>query len=994
MGDNGRPLSFTSYSDFKRQDVTLRRNKRPCTDQQSNNRNSAPPGSLKNLTINNHKYLKPNGSHETQRNGTAKPYQSPRVRPPSIDSQDNKLLEIQRSLHRYSNGSVENILTAGGNSLSPSLSPTSANIPSSNAENPLAQAKQSAANHITRVISRRISKENRSGSQPNLTQLPDYDASSAPVSPRIIQPSPSMSNLSFNISKMELSRGPTVSVPPASAAIQKFQQEIPVGIRGSPDGASIRSESPLPPNEQQEIQDNISEMKLHKTPRIINHHHSKHQIPQYPVGLNQLPHKVVPSNVVMRRNFGPKTQTTNKQRYSLPPNGPPPSYNSHVMSSAFTNQNRKEIALSGSDWSPHQMRNSDYDNDTVSRPTSGYDSDMWTYGEGPPSSGPSSECHSESSYGMNQMESYGSMEGSIVHMDRVGNDDDSYYSDRRSTHDYGSHGPSGAQPMDSTYNPGSSYRVSPTTSPNQSVDKAMREEQRGKKGFFSLFRSSKPERSGLSQFSSSTNSDFYASSSKRQNFNDSRNFKTIREYSPRAFKFYMEQRVDNLLKAASERIKRKEMLEVEMRQYQMTEHERVRMRTLLRTKETNHLRLIRAKLSLEQFRIVSTLGKGAFGEVSLVQKRDTNKYYALKTLNKKEVLLRNQIAHVKAERDILKEADNEWIVKLYYSFQDGECLYFVMEYIPGGDLMSLLIKKGTFPENLARFYTAELVYAVSSVHEMGFIHRDIKPDNVLICRDGHIKLTDFGLCTGFRWTHDSNFYKESHQSNPQASVSSSSKKLNRKNHQRRKEAFSLVGTPNYIAPEVLQACAETGGGYTKSCDWWSVGVILFEMVIGYAPFQAPTPQQTQEKILAYRQTFHIPRDRPCSSQAADLMSMWVTGEDTRLSDLDFIKRHPYFEDIGDWNSIRYMHPPYVPHIESQEDISNFDPVEEYSQDDTSNYDPAITHTLQNHAFLEFTFRRFFDQDGHPQSNNHGTRQNTRRSMTQQRHHHRQHQGRR
>lgn len=156
--------------------------------------------------------------------------------------------------------------------------------------------------------------------------------------------------------------------------------------------------------------------------------------------------------------------------------------------------------------------------------------------------------------------------------------------------------------------------------------------------------------------------------------------------------------------------------------------------------------------------------------------------------------------------------------------------------------------------DLAQFYAAELVVAVTSVHDMGFIHRDIKPDNVLIGRDGHIKLTDFGLCTGFRWTHDSDFYRPGTQQ---------TNKLHdrKKQLQRRKEAFSLVGTPNYIAPEVLQVSCSykfslffiiqacTGGGYTKSCDWWSVGVILFEMIIGYPPFYAQTPQQTQEKIL-------------------------------------------------------------------------------------------------------------------------------------------------
>lgn len=185
----------------------------------------------------------------------------------------------------------------------------------------------------------------------------------------------------------------------------------------------------------------------------------------------------------------------------------------------------------------------------------------------------------------------------------------------------------------------------------------------------------------------------------------------------------------------------------------------LQMRKMLQQKESNYIRLRRARMEKSMFNKLKTLGVGAFGEVSLVQKIDTNQLYAMKTLRKKDVLKRNQVAHVKAERDILAEADNEWVVKLYYSFQDERNLYFVMDYIPGGDLMALLIKLGIFEERLAQFYIAELVLAVESVHKMGFIHRDIKPDNILIDRDGHIKLTDFGLCTGFRWTHDSKYYQ-------------------------------------------------------------------------------------------------------------------------------------------------------------------------------------------------------------------------------------------
>jgi tRNA A-37 threonylcarbamoyl transferase component Bud32 len=233
----------------------------------------------------------------------------------------------------------------------------------------------------------------------------------------------------------------------------------------------------------------------------------------------------------------------------------------------------------------------------------------------------------------------------------------------------------------------------------------------------------------------------------------------VRNYSAAAYKFFMEQHVENIIKSQQQRERRKHQLETEMDKVGLSNEAQLQMRKMLQQKESNYIRLRRARMEKSMFNKLKTLGVGAFGEVSLVQKIDTNQLYAMKTLRKKDVLKRNQVAHVKAERDILAEADNEWVVKLYYSFQDEKNLYFVMDYIPGGDLMALLIKLGIFEERLAQFYIAELVLAVESVHKMGFIHRDIKPDNILIDRDGHIKLTDFGLCTGFRWTHDSKYYQ-------------------------------------------------------------------------------------------------------------------------------------------------------------------------------------------------------------------------------------------
>ncbi|XP_075448394.1 serine/threonine-protein kinase LATS2 isoform X2 [Ascaphus truei] len=458
----------------------------------------------------------------------------------------------------------------------------------------------------------------------------------------------------------------------------------------------------------------------------------------------------------------------------------------------------------------------------------------------------------------------------------------------------------------------------------------------------------------------------------------------IKSYSPFAFKFYMEQHVENVLKTYQQKVNRRLQLEQEMAEAGLGEVVQEQMRKILYQKESNYNRLKRAKMDKSLFVKIKTLGIGAFGEVCLASKVDTKALYAMKTLRKKDVLNRNQVAHVKAERDILAEADNEWVVKLYYSFQDKDNLYFVMDYIPGGDMMSLLIRMEVFPEHLARFYIAELTLAIESVHKMGFIHRDIKPDNILIDLDGHIKLTDFGLCTGFRWTHNSKYYqKGSHirQDSMEPSelwddvsncrcgdrLKTLEQRAKRQHH--RCLAHSLVGTPNYIAPEVLLR-----KGYTQLCDWWSVGVILFEMLVGQPPFLASNPTETQLKVINWENTLHIPSQIKLSPEATDLITKLCCAAEYRLgrNGADEIKAHSFFSSIDFSSDVRHQPAPYVPKISHPMDTSNFDPVEEESPwndsgDSTLTWDtfmsPGNKHT--EHAFYEFTFRRFFDDHGYP-----------------------------
>ncbi|XP_004343089.2 Stk38l protein [Capsaspora owczarzaki ATCC 30864] len=421
-----------------------------------------------------------------------------------------------------------------------------------------------------------------------------------------------------------------------------------------------------------------------------------------------------------------------------------------------------------------------------------------------------------------------------------------------------------------------------------------------------------------------------------------------------AAKITLEQFYENLLAQHRERTERRTKLEADLIDI------RSEKRRQLMTKETEFLRLKRCRLGSEDFATLKVIGRGAFGEVRLAQKIDTGHIYAMKVLRKEDMLKKEQVAHVRAERDILAEADNPWVVQLFYSFQDASSLYLVMEFLSGGDMMTMLMRYDTFSEDVTRFYVAESVAAINSIHKLNFIHRDIKPDNLLLDPKGHIKLSDFGLCTGLKKSHQTDYYRN--LMNPANTGGAPPKKINfsgydtkskamtwKKN--RRALAYSTVGTPDYIAPEVFLQT-----GYTKSCDWWSLGVIMFEMLIGYPPFCSETAQETYRKIMSWRTSLIFPPEVPISREAQDLITRLCTDADRRIGreDVAEIMAHPFFVGVN-WDHIRESPAPIDPGVRSIADTSNFDDFPEAAPEQEEINEKDAVKDL---AFLNYTFKRF------------------------------------
>lgn len=325
------------------------------------------------------------------------------------------------------------------------------------------------------------------------------------------------------------------------------------------------------------------------------------------------------------------------------------------------------------------------------------------------------------------------------------------------------------------------------------------------------------------------------------------------------------------------------------------------------------------KLTKDDFELLKVVGKGSFGKVMQVRKKDTGEIFAMKVLKKEQLVARKQVAHTRTERTVLQNINHPFIVSLRYAFQTQAKLYMILDYFTGGELFFHLKAIGRFDENRAKFYAAEIALAIACLHSKDIVYRDLKPENVLLDEEGHIRLTDFGLSkesvNGESLTH------------------------------------TFCGTPEYLAPEVIQ-----GGGYGKPVDWWSLGTLLYEMLTGLPPFYNPNLQLMYEKILK------APLNLPSyiSDDAKSLLNELLERDHTlrlgcRGGGVEEVKAHKFFKGV-DWDNLakKKVTPPFIPQVDDgKNSTQNID--EEFTRE-TPKDTPMMASTLQGKAaFPGFTY---------------------------------------
>ncbi|XP_059214695.1 microtubule-associated serine/threonine-protein kinase 3 [Centropristis striata] len=303
------------------------------------------------------------------------------------------------------------------------------------------------------------------------------------------------------------------------------------------------------------------------------------------------------------------------------------------------------------------------------------------------------------------------------------------------------------------------------------------------------------------------------------------------------------------------------------------------------------------------FEMTKLISNGAYGAVYLVRHKETKQRFAMKKINKQNLMLRNQIQQAFVERDILTFAENPFVVSMYCSFETRRHLCMVMEYVEGGDCATLLKNMGPLPVDMARMYFAETVLALEYLHNYGIVHRDLKPDNLLVTSMGHIKLTDFGLSKVGLMNMTTNLY-EGH-------IEKDAREFSDK---------QVCGTPEYIAPEVILR-----QGYGKPVDWWAMGIILYEFLVGCVPFFGDTPEELFGQVISDEINWPEGEDAPPadSQELITLLLRQSPLERMGTGGAAEVKQHQFFHNL-DWNSLLRQKAEFIPQLESEDDTSYFD----------------------------------------------------------------------